>query len=175
MQPDDRILIGVVGKPHGVRGSFYLDGCVDAPALVAGLRLWLGDDAFEVSGRGGVDKRPIVTLRDIGDRNAVEPLRGRPVFAARGDLTPLEEGEWFADDLVGLAVVDGSDLAVGKVTRMNNLPSADVLEVEREGGGVLLLPMIRDAIVSIDPEAGRIVVDAEFLALDAGEEAPDLG
>jgi 16S rRNA processing protein RimM len=175
MQPDDRILIGVVGKPHGVRGSFYLDGCVDAPALVAGLRLWLGDEAFEVSGRGGIDTRPIVTLREIGDRSAVEVLRRRPVFAARGDLTPLADGEWFADDLVGLAVVDGRGVEVGKVVRMNNLPSADVLEVAREGGGVLLLPMIRDAIVSIDPEAGRIEVDAEFLSLDAGEDAPDLG
>ena len=57
------------------------------------------------------------------------------LFARRGDLTPLEEGEWFADDLVGLPVVDRSGAAVGTVVRLVNLPSVDVLEVAPEGGG----------------------------------------
>lgn len=164
MRPEDRIQIGVVGKPHGVRGAFHLDGCIDAPALVSGLKLRAGDDELTLASRGGTDARPLLTVAEISDRDAIGLLRGRAVTVARGDLTPLEDGEWYADDLIGLKVVDGDGSELGTVTRMNNLPSVDVLEVARTGGEALLVPMVKDAIVRIDPE-GEITVNAEFLDL----------
>lgn len=164
MRPDDRIQIGVVGKPHGVRGAFHLDGCIDAAAIVPGFELQVDGDAFTVAARGGVDARPLVTLSGVDDRDAAAALRGSPVTAARGDLTPLLEGEWFADDLVGLLVTDREGGEVGAVTRLSNLPSVDVLEVRTACGEVHLVPMIGDAIVSIDPGVG-VVIDAEFLGL----------
>ncbi|MFT4049919.1 MAG: ribosome maturation factor RimM [Solirubrobacterales bacterium] len=165
MQPDDRIQIGVVGKPHGVRGGFHLDGCIDAPALVPGLALRLGGDEYEVASRGGVDSRPLLSLVGIGDRDAIAALRGAVVTARRADLTPLAEGEWFADDLVGLAVVSTAGVALGSVVRMTNLPSVDVLEVKSAEGETLMIPMISDAIASIDPDGAGVSVDAEFLNL----------
>lgn len=165
MQPDDRIQIGVVGKPHGVRGGFYLDGSVDAPALVVGLKLRLGEAEYTVASRGGTDARPLLSLAEISDRDEINALRGTAVTAARRDLTPLEEGEWFADDLVGLEVTDREGRLHGKVTRMTNLPSVDVLEVDPVEGEMLFIPMIKDAIVSISPADGKVVVDAEFLDL----------
>ncbi len=164
MKPEDRIQIGVVGKPHGVRGGFHLDGCIDAPALVPGLALQIGKQGFELASRGGTDKRPIVALRGIDDRDAIAEFRGEPVTAARGDLTPLADGEWYADDLVGLPVEDRRGRALGLVQRLTNLPSVDVLEVGSGEDAALQVPMVRDAIVSIDAERG-VVVDAEFLDL----------
>jgi 16S rRNA processing protein RimM len=165
MDPQDRIQIGVVGKPHGVRGGFYMDGSVDSPALVAGLAMHIADATFSLASRGGTDKRPLLILNEINSKEAIAELRGESVFVARGDLTPLGEGEWFADDLIGLAVVDASGREYGRVTRMNNLPSADVLEVAAAEGGQLLVPMIRDAILSIDPAGAGVTVDAAFLGL----------
>ncbi len=164
MNPEDRIQIGVVGKPHGVRGGFHLDGCIDAPALVAGLALQIGGRTFELASRGGTDKRPIVSLREIDDRDAIAELRGEPVTVARRDLTPLAEGEWYADDLVGLAVRDRDRRELGSVLSLVNLPSVDVLEVGSPDGEILQVPMVRDAIVSIDLDDG-VTVDAEFLDL----------
>jgi 16S rRNA processing protein RimM len=69
----------------------------------------------------------------------------------------LEEDEFWARDLVGCTVVDGSRV-VGEVRRMIALPSCEALEV-----GSLLIPMVRDAIRSIDVEARRIDVDMEFV------------
>ncbi|MGK2878203.1 MAG: ribosome maturation factor RimM [Solirubrobacterales bacterium] len=165
MDPQDRIQIGVVGKPHGVRGGFYMDGSVDSPALVAGLELHIGASSFTLASRGGTEKRPLLILNEISSKEAIAELRGEAVLAARGSLTPLNEGEWFADDLIGLVVVDQSGRALGKVTRMNNLPSADVLEVVADDGTELLIPMIRDAILSIEPDAAGVTVDSEFLGL----------
>lgn len=165
MQPEDRIQIGVVGKPHGVRGGFYLDGSVDSQALVAGMKLRLGEDEFTVASRGGTDQRPLVILEEVGERDAINALRGSAVTAARSDLTPLEDGEWFADDVVGLVVTTRDGRELGKVTKLTNLPSVDVLEVDPVEGEMLFIPMIKDAIVSISPEDGTVVVDAEFLDL----------
>lgn len=165
MKPEDRIQIGVVGKPHGVRGAFHLDGCIDAPALTPGLKVEIGGSTFELLTRGGVDKRPILTFAGVDGRDAAAALRGEAVTAARSDLTPLAEGEWFADDLVGLAVVDRSGSELGRVARMTNLPSVDVLEVASPEGATILVPMLKDAIVSIEPERGTVVVDSDFLDL----------
>ena len=75
----------------------------------------------------------------------------------------LEADEYWASDLQGCAVVDG-DTAIGFVRRMSALPSCEVLEVDRPDGSELLVPMVRDAIRSIDVQARRIDVDMEFLA-----------
>ena len=74
----------------------------------------------------------------------------------------LEEGEYWAHELAGCAVVDG-ERRVGEVRRMLPLPSCEALEVELEDGGELLVPMVRDAIRSVDIRGRRIDIDLTFL------------
>jgi 16S rRNA processing protein RimM len=103
--------------------------------------------------RAGTADRPILRLDGCSTREDAEALRGLDL------LVPgvLEDDEYWARDLVGCAVVDG-DRSVGVVSRMLALPSCEALEV-----GALLIPMVRDAIRSIDVEARRIDVDMEFV------------
>lgn len=161
----DLIEIGRIGKPHGVRGGFYLEGSIDAPALVAGLGLVVDGNDYAVATRGGTDGRPLITLTGISDREAIGRMRGMPVFARREDLTPLADGEWYAKDLMGLTVVSADGDRLGVVDRLVNAPSVDLLAVSPPEGEELLLPMVTDAIVSIDPAAGQVTVDVEFLDL----------
>lgn len=165
IREDDLIEIGFIGKPHGVRGGFHVDGVIDPGALVVGFIVFVGGNRYEISSRGGLAARPILSFLQIGSREAIQPLRGRPISAPRSTLTPLEDGEWFAKDLVGLRVIDRDGGAVGEVLQMMNAPSVDLLEVHRTDGTDLLIPMVRHAIVEIDPGAGHVIVDAEFLAL----------
>ena len=74
----------------------------------------------------------------------------------------LEEGEYWAHELVGCAVVDG-ERHVGEVRRMLPLPSCEALEVVLPDERELLVPMVRDAIRSVDVAARRIDVDVSFL------------
>ena len=93
-------------------------------------------------------------------------LRGEPLLVAREDLPDLDAEEFWAHDIVGCAVVDG-DVPVGEVARLVGLPSVDVLEVVRPGGGEpLLIPLVRDAVRSVDPAARRVDVDLGFLGAD---------
>lgn len=162
----DLIEIGRVGKPHGVRGGFHLDGAIDAAALVPGFAVVIARRSFVVESRAGMDSRPLVVLAEVSDRDAIETLRGESVFADRSSLTPLAEGEWYAKDLVGLTVRTEQGAELGTVTRIVNAPSVDVLEVSViDGDEVLLIPMVGDAMVEISPDGGEIVVNAHFLDL----------
>jgi 16S rRNA processing protein RimM len=166
LSPDDLIDIGVIGKPHGVRGGFYLDGAIDGPAMKPGFEVLIGDRQYAIESRGGMDSRPILSFVGVDSRESAEALRGEQVVAPRGALTPLADGEWYAQDLAALRVVTGGGEELGIVTRLTNAPSVDFLEVVRADGSQLLLPMVRDAIVRIDVEAGQILVNHEFLDLD---------
>jgi 16S rRNA processing protein RimM len=101
----------------------------------------------------GTSERPIVRLEGASSREDAEALRGADLLVP--DV--LEEDEYWARDLVGCTVVD-ADREIGVVARMVALPSCEALEV-----GDLLIPMVRDAIRSIDVEARRIDVDMEFV------------
>jgi 16S rRNA processing protein RimM len=102
----------------------------------------------------GTAARPIVRLEGCSSRSDVEALRGADLLVP---APPLEPGEYWAADLEGCLVVDG-DRLLGTVTRMVALPSCEALEV-----GDRLIPMVRDAIRSVDLAARRIDVDSEFL------------
>jgi 16S rRNA processing protein RimM len=160
---DGYVEAGRVGRPHGLDGSFHVT-LPDADLLAAPL--WLAGRRVEIERRAGTDARRILRVRGIATRDAIEALRGQPLLVAREDLPALDAEEFWAHDLVGCAVVDG-DMAVGEVARMLGLPSVDVLEVVRPGGGEpLLVPLVRDAVRSVDPAARRVDVDLGFLGAD---------
>ncbi len=111
--------------------------------------------------RSGTDIRPIMRLEGSTSRDDALALRGAELTIPRDDGM-LEEGEYWAEQLEGCAVVDG-EVAIGFVRRMRALPSVEVLEVDRPDGSELLVPMVGDCIRSIDVEARRIDVDLGFL------------
>jgi 16S rRNA processing protein RimM len=155
---EPRVSVGRVGKAHGLDGSFY----VNSPShpLPRGLSLTVAGNAVRIERRGGTDDRPLVRVTGIADRDAAAKLVGEPLMAALSDA-PLESDEWLATDLVGCEVA-----GIGKVTRVVEAPSCDLLEVGPDG---VLIPFISDAVKHIDLEARRIEVDRAFLGL--GEPA----
>ena len=125
----------------------------DARSLALGATVIVAGRPFEIERLAGTAERPIVRLSGCTSREDAEALGGADLLVP----AVLEEGEYWAADLVGCTVVDG-DRVVGVVGRMVALPSCEALEV-----GELLIPMVRDAIRSIDLEARRIDVDMEFV------------
>jgi 16S rRNA processing protein RimM len=155
-------VIGVVGRPHGLDGSFYV-GVPVATLLREGTVVRLGEDSRTIERRAGTDARPIVRLSGATDRAGAEALRGLALEVDDAAREPLGPDEWWAEDLEGALVVDG-ERELGVVRRLLALPSCECLEVARAGGGPdLLVPLVRDAIRSVDLDAARIDVDAAFL------------
>jgi 16S rRNA processing protein RimM len=174
--PSQSMSVGRVGRAHGLDGSFY----VTRPRprmLVLGAAITLAGRTAAIVRRAGTDARPIVRLDGIVDREGAEELRGAEMTAQRSAAPALQDGEWWAHELEGCAVLDG-ELLLGTVTRMLELPSCEALEVEpAQGGTPVIVPMVKDAIRSVVPSEKRIEVDLDFLGLgpsqdDAGESAP---
>ncbi len=109
----------------------------------------------EIERLDGTPERPVVRLAGCASREDAEALRGAVLSPVERE--ELAEGEFWASDLEGCLVVDGTR-EVGVVSRMLALPSCEALEV-----GDVLVPLVRDAIRSIDLEARRIDVDMGFV------------
>jgi 16S rRNA processing protein RimM len=152
---------GRVGRPHGLDGSFHVTRPRGA-LLSLGANVRVGDAEAEIVRRAGTDERPILRLAGHDDREAAEALRGRDLLVHRREAPALGDDEWYAEDLEGCRVVDG-DVTVGRVRRMVALPSCEALEVERDGRADLLVPLVRDAVRSVDVAVGVVDVDLAFL------------
>jgi len=154
---------GRVGRPHGLDGSFYVTGA--RPRLLAlGTRVALGEKTTEIVRRRGTDRRPIVHVQGVEDREAAEAVRGQELMVQAADAPALQEGEWWASDLEGCEVFDGAR-RVGVVSKLVELPSCEALQVSPAGAPDehLLVPMVHDAIRSVDIAARRIDIDMGFL------------
>jgi 16S rRNA processing protein RimM len=155
---------GRVGRPHGLDGSFHVTR-PNAPLLRDAARVLIDERELAITRRAGTDRSPILRVDGHDDRAAAEALRGKDLMVARAEAPDLGPEEWWAEDLVGCSVHDGSR-AVGTVRRLVELPSCEMLEVERAGGGELLVPLVTDAVREVDLDRRTIDVDLRFL----GEE-----
>ncbi len=157
----DWLHAGRVGRPHGLDGSFHVTRGRWL-LLEPGATLRVGDDDHVVERRAGTEERPIVRFAGAATRSDAEALRGADLRAALTAAPPLDEGEYWAEQLEGCAVGDG-DVEVGVVVAMEELPSCEVLRVQRADGGELLVPLVSDAVRSIDVTARRVDIDLAFL------------
>ena len=145
-------------------------------ALLLGLgtSVTVAGESRKIVRRAGTEKRPIVQLEGVTDREAALALRGLEL-AVPGERAPaLGEDEYWAHELEGCSVRSADGAEVGVVRRLIELPSCEALEVEPVGGGAaLLVPMVRDAVRKVDVAARAIEVDTDFL--DLGREQPAAG
>jgi 16S rRNA processing protein RimM len=137
------VTAGRVGKPHGLDGSFYVDGA--SHPLAVGTTLTIADRPHEVERRAGTDERPLIRLAGLEDPRE---LRGELLLVE----AELAEDEWLASDLLRCAVPGR-----GRVVRVLDGPSCSVLELE-DGS---LVPFISDVIRSV--EGGEIHLNEDFL------------
>ena len=106
-------------------------------------------------------KQPIARFAEVTDRNAAEALRGQLVTVPRSALPPLEEGEYYHADLIGLPCESPQGESLGHVVAVENFGAGDLLEIERPDGRRALIPFRAGVADFAD---GRIVLDAAFLA-----------
>jgi 16S rRNA processing protein RimM len=171
--PTPDLPAGRVGRAHGLDGSFYVTG-PNPRLLTLGTSVMVAGRRVEIVRRAGTDRRPIVRLDGVEDREAADALRGTTLSVDRVEAPALEEGEWWAHELEGCEVL-GDGRLVGTVQRMIELPSCEALEVRREAigsqspGTLLVVPLVKGAIRRMAVAERRIEVDMSFL----GEDTPE--
>lgn len=157
-----RVALAAVAGAHGVKGEVRLKLFSDSAASLARHEnVYVGGALRRLLFARDGGKTAIARFEGIGDRSSAEALRGSLVEVDRSALPPLEEGEYYHSDLVGLACVDHEGQSVGTVVAVENFGAGDLLEVELPDGKRSLISF-RDGIA--DLAEGRIVLDPEFLA-----------
>jgi 16S rRNA processing protein RimM len=167
---EDLLSVGRVGRPHGLDGAFHVTQPRER-VLNEVTSVIVNGSPVEITRRGGTSARPVLRLEGVERRQDAEALRGADLWVPRTATPPLEEDEWLAEDLVGCRVVDGAR-AVGVVARLLPYPSCDLLEVQRPDADpdhatkALLVPLIADAVRTVDVEAKQIDINLTFLGED---------
>jgi 16S rRNA processing protein RimM len=150
--PGGYVLVGRVGKSHGLDGSFVVEEASDDPERYAvGAELLVDGEPARVVGSKRARGRPVIKL----DRDAP---RGVALEVPRAALPAAEEGSFYVVDLVGLEVVEASGRGLGRVADVAPGVANDVLELENG----LALPMVEECVREVDLKHGRIVVAAGF-------------
>jgi 16S rRNA processing protein RimM len=157
-----KIPLAAVAGAHGIKGEVRLKlFSQSSESLARHAQLYVGGAKRRLLQVRDAGKGAIARFEGVADRTAAEGLRGSLIEIDRADLPPLEDGEYYHADLIGIPCIDGDGQALGSVVAVENFGAGDLLEVEDEGGRRSLIPF-KPGIA--DLADGRIVLDPEFLA-----------
>lgn len=174
---DPRYLaVGTIRKPHGIKGELFVRLETDQPDAVfrPGRTLWIGDAATDRPAGEVLTverARPFkdgILLKPVGHdgrTEAAEQLRGRSLLIPESEAEPLGVDEIFYHQLIGMSVVAG-DETVGTIRDVFEAPAGDLIVIEREGRGELVVPFVRSLVRDIRPEDGVIEIDPPEGLLD---------
>ena len=160
---NEMLRVGVITSPHGVRGEVNVFPTTDdANRFKALKRLYidLGKELIstDVESVKYFKNMVILKLSYITDRDMAEKLRKKDLLIDRADAVPLEEGENFICDLIGLKVITDDDKSLGVIKDVLQTGANDVYLVEKPDKKELLIPVTRECVLDVDLEAGCVKV-----------------
>ncbi len=168
----DRLTVGRIGKPQGLRGEVTVEVRTDVPELRFAEGAQLLTDPAErgplvVASTREQNGRLMVAFVGVSDRSQAELLRNTMLQVETGDVPASDDPDEFHDtQLVGLVaeLTDGSRL--GEVTEVLHLPQGDVLAIRRDGAPEVLVPFVRAMVPEVNVAGGRLVIDPPAGLLD---------
>ena len=159
------LAVGVIVRPHGVRGEVKIQPLTDTPADWLSIRTveWTARDGSTVSRRVKQNRvqgeQVIVTIEGVYDRNAAELLRGTTLSVRREEAPVPAEGSYYIVDLIGCTVRDEEGHALAEITDVLQPGANDVYELKTPKGPAMM-PAVRAVIRGVDIAARNVTVDA---------------
>jgi 16S rRNA processing protein RimM len=159
-----RILLGVIGRAHGVRGLVRVTSHTADPADLtaygplsdaAGRRFvlrWRGDAIAEVA------ELVNGTSVKVTDRTQAEALTNTRLYIDRAQLPPAEDDEFYLTDLIGLAALGADGVAIGRLAVVHDYGAGVSLEIERDGRPPLIVPFTKAVVPVVDIAGGRVTI-----------------
>lgn len=170
----DLVAIALIVRPHGVRGALVARPASDGSDVLLALRqLDLrrpgATTRHRVRRAGWLGRQVLLEVDGIVDRNAAESLVGAEVVVPKSALPPPAAGEFYVDQLVGLAVEDGEGRTVGAVRGVESAVVQTWLVVDVEGREVLV--PFTEGLVTVDLPGRTVRVAAPEGLFDAPDAA----
>ena len=152
MERLDTVVVGKVGKSHGLDGSFVVEDASETPQrFEVGAELLVEGQPAKVVARRTARGRPVIRL----DRRVA---RGAALEIPSAALEPTAADEYYVFQLVGLEVTQEGGEVLGRVVDVAPGVANDVLQLDSG----LALPMVEDCVLEVDLEKRTIVVAKGF-------------
>jgi len=161
------LVVGKLNGAHGIKGWVKVYSYTDPKENILNYEPWyLKRDGQwqEIAVLNGREqgKTVIAQLQGCDDRNTAETYHGIEIAIAKSQLPELGDGEFYWRDLVGLDVINRSDIKLGRVTKLMETGANDVLVVKSPEGAELLIPYVPNhSVIEVDLKTGVISVDWE--------------
>lgn len=160
---EDILQVGIITSTHGLKGEVKVFPTTDDPDRFKRLKEVLLDTGrekrpLEIEGVKFFKQFVILKFKGIDDISAVEKYRQKGLYVTRENAVRLGRNEYFIADLIGLSVIDEEDAPVGVLKDVLETGANDVYVIEMTDGRELLLPAIKQCVLDVDMEAGRMKV-----------------
>lgn len=175
---ENPVLVGTIGAAQGLRGEVRVRTYTTDPTALGDYgHLHSADGrSFEVLEVREAKNMAIVRFRGINDRTTAETLNGLELYIERDNLPDdaLDDDEFFYADLEGLEAVDDNGTSYGAVSGIFDFGAGDLLELKGPGKRPVLIPFSEAAVLEIDLEGGRILIDPLAAGLvDEPKDGPE--
>jgi 16S rRNA processing protein RimM len=173
------LVVGHIGKPHGIRGEVlvtvrtdepearFVPGTVFTAAAQSGVPAGTVPEKLTLESLRWHQGRVIAQFEGYPDRNAAETLRGTLLQVDSSSVTPTADPDEFHDhQLIGLAVVALDGTPLGTVRAIEHAPASDLIVLAKAAGGTALIPFVGQLVPTVDVAGGRVVVDLPEGLLD---------
>lgn len=173
-----RVVVGRIGKAHGIRGAVFVAPLTDEPDLrfVSGAQLFADTPVNRILTIADVrdhSGKLVVEFEGVADRTGAEGLRGAQLeVEVDPDQLPDDDDEYYDRQLTGLRVLVGDD-QVGTVAEVLHLPGQDLLAVDLVDGEQRLVPFVSAICVEVDIEQGFVRIDPPAGLLEDLEDSDD--
>lgn len=174
-----RLCVGAIGAPHGVRGLVKVQPFTETPEAIvdyAPLTDASGARVFEIVFKTLTKGQWIAAVNGIADRDMAAALRGTKLFVERAALPAPEDDETFYHaDLLGLVAFDLAGAVIGAVSAVYDFGAGDLLEIADDKGQTNLVPFTRAAVPDIDLTRRRLIIDPSVAMPEDDPEREDTG
>jgi 16S rRNA processing protein RimM len=159
-----QLVVGRIGRPHGVRGDVTVEVRTDEPELRFAVGTSLRTDPPDrgplvITGRRWHKNMLLLSLAGVADRDTAAELRGTMLVIDSAEVEPSDDPDEFHDhELIGMAVETVAGESVGEVTDVLH-HGQDLLVVRRKGADDALIPFVKALVPEVDRAGGRLVVD----------------
>jgi 16S rRNA processing protein RimM len=159
---EGQVTLAAVAGAHGIGGEVRLKLFAEGlDSLKRHKILFAGDRPLTLKSVKPGSAGAIARFAEIADRGAAEALRGTLLTVPRSALPPLEPGEYYHADVIGLPCQGPDGTLLGTVVAVENFGAGDIIEIEKPDGKRFMIPF-RPGIADLEP--GRVVADPAFLA-----------
>jgi len=183
-EPKNKILMGVIAAPHGIKGEVRIKSFSDDPLSLSRYQPLYNEVGREVKIlKLRLDKTKLIAQIDgVTDRNEAQELQGMRLFIDRQALDDdLEEDEFYQADLLGFRVVvrdeqgmgQGREEEIGHISGFFNFGAGDLIEVRATSGKSWLIPFSRAAVPVIDKLNQKMEIEPQAAGLVESEEGTE--